>query len=164
MLISTVAMERRAPRPGDHDSAILDVIVSPERADSGSVSLVVTGSGLAGNDTTDQRNCQSINIQTQSSVAKTSVCIVHTGRGFRSVVQQSGTASDGHSEKMMASTFVKSGAGGLVETVSTLQDTKTGVRQICFGRHIGDRLGKALDSHFTVDQDVSFGQLVHIVS
>ncbi|XP_054925856.1 myeloid leukemia factor 2-like isoform X2 [Dermacentor andersoni] len=86
---------------------------------------------------------QSITIKSKvesSGSAKTVVtCTSERGSSTRSVVQQRSTTSGGHPEVVRAATFSREMTNGTMETINTYEDSRTGVRQLSVGRHIGDR-------------------------
>lgn len=85
------------------------------------------------------RRSVTIGTTVHCSDSKTKMAVRPTPAETRSLVQRRVVTSGGRSEALMATMFAKSGSSGLLETVSTLQDSRTGVRQLCHGRHIGDR-------------------------
>ncbi|XP_065305664.1 myeloid leukemia factor 2-like isoform X3 [Dermacentor albipictus] len=75
-----------------------------------------------------------------SCSAKTVVtCTSERGSSTRSVVQQRSTTNGGHPEVVRAATFSREMPNGAMETIKTYEDSRTGVRQLSVGRHIGDR-------------------------
>ncbi|KAG0410099.1 hypothetical protein HPB47_012783 [Ixodes persulcatus] len=85
------------------------------------------------------RRSVTIGTTVQCSDSKTKMAVKPTHAETRSLIQHRVVTSGGRSEALMATMFAKSGSSGLLETVTTLQDSRTGVRQLCHGRHIGDR-------------------------
>ncbi|XP_065305666.1 uncharacterized protein [Dermacentor albipictus] len=76
-----------------------------------------------------------------SCSAKTVVtCTSERGSSTRSVVQQRSTTNGGHPEVVRAATFSREMPNGAMETIKTYEDSRTGVRQLSVGRHIGDRV------------------------
>ncbi|KAH7974933.1 hypothetical protein HPB49_021718 [Dermacentor silvarum] len=99
-----------------------------------------------------------------SCSAKTVVtCTSERGSSTRSVVQQRSTTSGGHAEVVRATTFSREMSNGAMATIETYEDSRSGIRQLSVGRHIGDRshLSEKSRNEFTGEEEKT-EQLVNI--
>ncbi|XP_077496118.1 myeloid leukemia factor 2-like isoform X2 [Amblyomma americanum] len=115
----------------------------------------------------DHRMRQSITIKSKvenSCSAKTVMTsVTQKGSSTRCVVQQRSITSNAHPEIVRATAFSREAGNGAVETVATYEDSRTGVRQLSVGRHIGDRshLSEKSRNEFT-GEEMKREQLVNI--
>ncbi|KAH7975923.1 myeloid leukemia factor 2 [Rhipicephalus sanguineus] len=105
----------------------------------------------------DHRLRQSITIKSKvesSCSTKTAVTCI-SEKGTRSVVQHRSTAR--HPEVVRTTAFLHEMSNGAGATINTYEDSRSGIRQLSVGRHIGDRshLSEKSRNEFTGEEEKS---------
>ncbi|XP_077496117.1 uncharacterized protein LOC144107014 isoform X1 [Amblyomma americanum] len=102
-------------------------------------------------------------VENSCSAKTVMTSVTQKGSSTRCVVQQRSITSNAHPEIVRATAFSREAGNGAVETVATYEDSRTGVRQLSVGRHIGDRshLSEKSRNEFT-GEEMKREQLVNI--